>query len=63
MPGLTFPRWEHSFIDCTRHFIDALQKGGEPILDGATGKSVLQFTLAALQSSKTGREVRPEEVE
>ncbi len=55
--------WEHSFIDCTRHFIDVLQKGGEPILDGATGKSVLQFTLAALQSSKTGREVRPEEVE
>ena len=32
------------------------------MLDGATGKSVLQFTRAALISSKTGREVRPDEV-
>ena len=55
--------WEHSFIDCTRHFIDVLQKGGDPMLDGATGKSVLQFTRAALISSKTGREVRPDEVD
>ena len=54
--------WEHSFIDCTRHFIDILQKGGSPVLDGPTGKSVLQFTLAALISSKEGREVRPDDV-
>jgi predicted dehydrogenase len=54
--------WEHSFIDCTRHFINILQKGGTPVLDGPTGKSVLQFTMAALQSSKEGREVRPDDV-
>jgi hypothetical protein len=54
--------WEHSFIDCTRHFIDVLQKGGSPVLNGSTGKSVLQFTLAALISSKEGREIRPDDV-
>jgi len=31
-------------------------------LDGPTGKAVLQFTLAALQSAATGVEVRPEDV-
>jgi len=54
--------WEDSFIDCTRSFIDVLQKGGQPTLDGATGKAVLQFTLAALESARLGREVRPDEV-
>lgn len=54
--------WEDSFIDCTRSLIDVLQKGGQPALDGATGKAVLQFTLAALESARLGREVRPDEV-
>jgi len=54
--------WSHGFIDCTRHMIDVLQKGGDPVLDGPTGKAVLQFTLAALESAKTGKEVRPDDV-
>jgi len=36
--------------------------GGQPRLDGRTGKEVLQFTLGALQSAESGREVRPVEV-
>jgi len=32
------------------------------VLDGPTGKAVLQFVLAALTSARTGREVRPDEV-
>jgi len=54
--------WADGFIDCTRHMIDALQKGGQPMLDGATGKAVLQFSLAVQQSAKTGREVRPDDI-
>ena len=54
--------WHHSFIDCTRHLIDVLGKGGEPLLDGATGKAVLQFSLAAHLSALEGREVRPDQV-
>ncbi|MCX7855579.1 MAG: hypothetical protein N2556_06355, partial [Anaerolineae bacterium] len=55
--------WHDSFIDCTRHLIGVLTAGGQPMLDGPTGKAVLQFTLAALISSRTGREVRPDEVQ
>jgi predicted dehydrogenase len=54
--------WHDSFIACTRHLVDALHSGAPPVLDGATGKEVLQFTLAALTSACEGREVRPDEV-
>jgi len=32
------------------------------VLDGATGKAVLQFSLAAHLSAAEGREVRPDDV-
>ena len=54
--------WHDSFIDCTRHLVDVLQTGGQPVLDGPTAKAVLQFTLAAHISAREGREVRPDEV-
>lgn len=54
--------WHDSFIATTHDFIDKLKTGGQPRLDGPTGKAVLQFTLAALQSAATGREIRPDEV-
>jgi predicted dehydrogenase len=54
--------WHDSFIATTRDFIEKLKAGGQPRLDGPTGKAVLQFTLAALQSAATGKEVRPDEV-
>ncbi len=54
--------WHDSFVDCTRHLIDALRGGTPPVLDGAAGKAVLQFTLAAHISAREGREVRPDEV-
>jgi predicted dehydrogenase len=41
---------------------EMIEAGGQPRLDGQTGKDVLQFTLAALQSAATGQEVRPAEV-
>jgi predicted dehydrogenase len=54
--------WHDSFIATTHDMIDQLKSGGQPRLDGPTGKAVLQFTLAALQSAATGKEVRPDEV-
>jgi hypothetical protein len=54
--------WHDSFIDCTRHLIDVLNQGGQPVLDGAAGKAVLQFTIAAHLSAKIGRDVRPDGV-
>jgi predicted dehydrogenase len=54
--------WHDSFIATTRAFIDEMKAGGQPRLDGPTGKAVLQFTLAALQSAAAGHEVRPDEV-
>ena len=54
--------WHDSFIATTHDFIEKLKTGSQPRLDGPTGKAVLQFTLAALQSAATGREVRPDDV-
>jgi predicted dehydrogenase len=54
--------WHDSFIDCTRHLIDVLRDGGQRMLDGPTGKAVLQFSLAAHISAREGREVRPPSV-
>ena len=54
--------WHDSFIAATQDCVEKLKAGEQPRLDGPTGKAVLQFTLAALQSAATGREVRPDEV-
>jgi predicted dehydrogenase len=54
--------WHDSFIATTWDGIEQLKVGGQPRLDGPTGKAVLQFTLAALQSAATGKEVRPDDV-
>jgi predicted dehydrogenase len=54
--------WHDSFIAATADFIDKMKTGGQPRLDGNTGKAVLQFTLAALQSAATGTEVHPDDI-
>ena len=54
--------WADSFIAATRHMIDVIQHGGDPKLDGPTGKAVLQFALAAQVSARENREVDPETV-
>lgn len=55
--------WQDSFIDCTAHLIDVLIKGGDPKLDGETGKKVLEFSLAAQISARANRDIRPDDVE
>ncbi len=50
--------WETSFINSTRHFIDALFKGEPPVLTGEQGREVLRFALAAQESARTGQSVK-----
>ena len=50
--------WEHSFINSTRHFIDAYFKGEPPLLTGKQGREVLRFALAAQESARTGQAVK-----
>ena len=54
--------WHDSFIAATRDCIEKMKTGDQPKLDGKTGKAVLQFSLAALESAASGKEVRPDEV-
>lgn len=54
--------WQHSFVGSTRHLLDVLQYGGQPVLDGDAGRAVPQFALAAHQSTLTGREIYPDDV-
>lgn len=50
--------WEHSFINSTRHFIDAYFKGEPPSLTAREGRDVLRFALAAQESARTGQAVK-----
>ncbi len=54
--------WQDSFTAATRDLIDKLDTSEKARLDGPTGKAVLQFTLAALESAANGCEMRPVEV-
>jgi predicted dehydrogenase len=54
--------WHDRFIAATKDCISQLKVGGQPRLDGYAGNEILQFSLAAIQSSSTGREVQPKEV-
>ena len=50
--------WEHSFINSSKHFIDAFFAGEPPSLTGDEGREVLRFTLAAQESARIGASVK-----
>lgn len=50
--------WEHSFINSTKHFIDAYFAGEPPSLTGEEGRDVLRFALAAQESARIGAAVK-----
>jgi predicted dehydrogenase len=54
--------WQDSFIAATQDLLDKMKSGGQARLDGPTGKAVLQFTLAAIESARQGHEIRPDEI-
>jgi predicted dehydrogenase len=50
--------WKYSFINATRHMIEAYHQGVTPHLTGEEGREVLRFALAAQESAQTGKAVR-----
>jgi predicted dehydrogenase len=50
--------WEQSFINSTRHLIDAYFNGQPPSLTGEEGREILRFALAAQESARSGRAVQ-----
>jgi len=49
--------WESSFVESTRHHIDALLAGAPPVLTGEQGREILRFALGAQESARLGRAV------
>jgi predicted dehydrogenase len=50
--------WKHSFIHCTRHFIDAIHSDtASPELDPQTARRILQIDLAVMRSMR--QDARP----
>jgi predicted dehydrogenase len=53
--------WEASFVLSTRHYLDVLTDGGEPVLTADQGRRIMRFALAAEESARSGRTVTIEE--
>jgi len=49
--------WEQSFVLSTRHYLEALQNGGLPVLTARQARQILRFALAAEESARLGRTV------
>ena len=49
--------WERSFVHATRHAVEALRAGSQPLLSGRDAREVLRFALAAEASARRGRSV------
>ncbi len=49
--------WEQSFVQSTRHFLNVLHDGGDPLLTARQGREVLRFAMAAERSAREGRAI------
>jgi predicted dehydrogenase len=49
--------WEQSFILSTRHYLEVLTNGGDPVLTAPDARQVLRFALAAEQSAQSGKTI------
>ena len=54
--------WSTSFIGCTRHFIEVMKRGGEPIHSGQEGKEITRYAMAAYVSAQKNRDVFLDEI-
>ncbi|NJD03852.1 MAG: Gfo/Idh/MocA family oxidoreductase [Ruminiclostridium sp.] len=49
--------WSTSFIAGTRHFIDVMARGGDPMYTGEEGMEITRYAMAAYLSAQEGRDV------
>ena len=54
--------WSTSFVASTKHFIQVLQQGGEPVYTGEEGKEITRYAMAAFISAQKRRDVMLDEI-
>jgi len=54
--------WSTSFVGSTRHFIEVMKHGGEPVYTGEEGREVTRYAMAAYRSAREGRDVYLDEI-
>ena len=54
--------WSTSFVASTRHFIEVMKDGGEPIYTGEEGREVTRYAMAAYRSAREQRDVYLDEI-
>jgi predicted dehydrogenase len=56
-----FPSWRERFsegyLEEDRHFVDCIVNDREPLASGEDGRAVLELTLAATRSFRTGKPI------
>ena len=54
--------WSTSFVGCTRHFVEVMKNGGEPVYTGEDGMEITRYAMAAFVSAQEGRDVYLDEI-
>jgi predicted dehydrogenase len=54
--------WSTSFVACTRHLLEVLKRGGEPVYTGEDGREITRYAMAATVSAQEGRDVLLDEI-
>ena len=49
--------WSTSFVAGTRHFIEVMRNGGDPVYSGEEGMEMTRYAMAATVSAQEGRDV------
>ncbi len=54
--------WSTSFVGSTKHFIQVMKEGGEPIYTGEEGREITRYAMAAFVSAQESRDVYLDEI-
>jgi predicted dehydrogenase len=54
--------WSTSFVGSTKHFIQVMKNGGEPIYTGEEGKEITRYAMASHISAQENRDVYLDEI-
>jgi len=54
--------WSTSFVAGTRHFMEVVKAGGDPVLTGEEGKEITRYVMAAYVSAQQKRDIHLDEI-